>query len=369
MSIISSNAYLGVEQAYDNAKYIYDYLVNNGWSKNAVCAMLGNMQSESTINPGIWENLDSSNSSGGYGLVQWTPSTKYIDWAIGQGYEYEWQYSQLLPQLKRIEYELANNIQWIATDLYPMTFLAFSKSSRSVEELALAFLHNYERPADLNQPNRSSQARYWYDLLSGSSSGGTGVNDSRFIYPVSTFLTITQGFIDGEHYALDLGWSSSYNGADGQSIIASQSGIVIIAVDGKDNTYDSGVPDYGNYVIIDHGNNIYTVYGHLEKGSVAVSVGQTVTRGQHLGNMGDSGYSNGQHLHFELRIGGNSQSYAVDPINYLVAPSTLYINPSSLFYNLIQVVNFVTTVRRNKKGYNFVLFNRERRKRLWNAMI
>lgn len=47
--------------------------------------MLGNMETESTINPGIWQSLNSGNASGGFGLTQWTPATKYINWANNNG--------------------------------------------------------------------------------------------------------------------------------------------------------------------------------------------------------------------------------------------------------------------------------------------
>ena len=68
----------------NNAVLLWSYFKAQGWTLNAVAAMLGNMQSESTINPGIWEGLDPF--VGGYGLVQWTPYTKYSDWA-GSGWE------------------------------------------------------------------------------------------------------------------------------------------------------------------------------------------------------------------------------------------------------------------------------------------
>ena len=53
----------------NNAVLLWSYFKAQGWTLNAVAAMLGNMQSESTINPGIWEGLDPF--VGGYGLVQW----------------------------------------------------------------------------------------------------------------------------------------------------------------------------------------------------------------------------------------------------------------------------------------------------------
>lgn len=87
MALISSNAYLSMENATDNAQYIYNFMVRNGASQNAALAVLGNMYAESTCNPGIWQNLDSSRTDLGFGLVQWTPSTKYTSWAASKGYE------------------------------------------------------------------------------------------------------------------------------------------------------------------------------------------------------------------------------------------------------------------------------------------
>lgn len=55
-----------------NARYIYDYLHGYGWTKEAICGLLGNIQQESQLNPGAWEVMDRTDR--GYGLVQWTPN-------------------------------------------------------------------------------------------------------------------------------------------------------------------------------------------------------------------------------------------------------------------------------------------------------
>lgn len=75
--------------------------------------------------------------------------------------------------------------------------------------------------------------------------------------------------------------------------------------------YDMNNP--GNMVKIDHGNGYMTRYLHLAYGTVNVSVGQKVTKGQVLGYMGNTGYSFGGHLHFEVWKDGNR----IDPTNYL----------------------------------------------------
>lgn len=157
---ISGNFWLSLEEMRNNAVLIWNYFKSRGWTLNAVSAMLGNMQSESTINPGIWENLDPIISNG-YGLVQWTPSTKYSDWA-GPGWE-----DNGPKECERIVWELENGVQWYPTVKYPMTFEEFSQSTDPVGVLAQAFLYNYERPAILEQPWRSTQAEYWFEFLGG----------------------------------------------------------------------------------------------------------------------------------------------------------------------------------------------------------
>lgn len=155
---ISENRYLSKGEMQINAIYIARALIPMGWTMNAICGMLGNMQTESTINPGIWENLDYGNMEGGYGLVQWTPASKYIIWAESRGLERDHMDSQLA----RIEWEVANNQQWIHPN---MTFKEFKESTDTPYNLAMLFLKHYERPADPNQPIRGTQANEWWEFL------------------------------------------------------------------------------------------------------------------------------------------------------------------------------------------------------------
>lgn len=162
MPWIRGNRYLSIDEMTVNAQEIMNQLTSRGWTKNAVAGMLGNMQTESTINPGVWESL-SPNVNNGYGLVQWTPATKLISWAESEGLDY----TSGDVQLQRIDWEVANNQQWIATSQYPMSFQEFKVSTLTPEYLAQVFIRNYERPRNPNQPIRSTQARYWYDNLEG----------------------------------------------------------------------------------------------------------------------------------------------------------------------------------------------------------
>lgn len=160
----SSNSYLSTSQMKVNAQYILDYLINEGWTKEAICGMLGNMQRESTINPGIWQNLDEGNTSLGVSLVQWTPATKYLNWCTENGLVW----SEMNSALKRILYEVKNNIQYYATDSYPESFSEFTQSTKDVKYLARAFLHNYERAGVSAEAEREENAEYWYNTLNVS---------------------------------------------------------------------------------------------------------------------------------------------------------------------------------------------------------
>ena len=67
---------------------------------------------------------------------------------------------------------------------------------------------------------------------------------------------------------------------------------------------------YGYYVLLDHGNGIYTLYGHNSQ--LLVSTGEYVSQGQTIAYAGATGYATGAHCHFEVRVNGTR----VDPLGY-----------------------------------------------------
>lgn len=160
-SWIAKNAFLNQSEMENNARIIYNYFTDKGWTLNAIAALLGNMEVESTINPGIWESLDKY--GGGWGLVQWTPYTKFSEWA-GSDWETNWD-----KQLERIVWELENGEQYYPTDSYPLSFPEFTQSTNSAYYLAGAFLYNYERPAEPDAADRGERAERWRTFLQGGS--------------------------------------------------------------------------------------------------------------------------------------------------------------------------------------------------------
>lgn len=141
----------------------------------------------------------------------------------------------------------------------------------------------------------------------GQSSSDTFVG-GEWIWPVPTNGHISSGFgartlygVYDWHTGIDIatGWGEGWPYINGQAIVASNSGVVTKAQHGRTG--------YGNYVIIDHGGNNFTLYGHCS--SLAVSVGQYVNQGQTIAYVGSTGNSTGPHLHFEIRLNGS----CVDP--------------------------------------------------------
>ncbi len=160
--------YLSYDEQQINAAIIWNYFHDLGWSDSAISAMLGNMQSESSINPGIWENLNVGNLSGGYGLVQWTPATKIQNWIL-ETYGFD-DYDNGDFQIRRIQWELENGVQWDKTDEFPFTFYEFTRSEKPPAYLAEAFMINYEQPLYTTEDARKyrrDNANFWYRYFTG----------------------------------------------------------------------------------------------------------------------------------------------------------------------------------------------------------
>ena len=157
---IKGNYYLTTKEMKNNAYIIYSYLSSKGWTLKAISATLGNMQAESTINPGIWQNL-TPNPDMGWGLVQWTPSTNYTNWASQNGYANDDGDKQLI----WIDEETVPKGQWIATTDYPLSFEEYKHSNASISYLTTAFLKNFERAGVERLQERIDNANYWYNYL------------------------------------------------------------------------------------------------------------------------------------------------------------------------------------------------------------
>ena len=120
----------------------------------------------------------------------------------------------------------------------------------------------------------------------------------KYIWPVSG-RSITTYFSPG-HPGVDV---DQYP-AGGNPVVAVAAGRVIFAGGNQ-------CCSYGLYVKVEHKEGVVTLYAHLD--SMSVREGQEVTQGQVLGKSGNTGFSTGAHLHFEMHFSGG----AVDPLGYL----------------------------------------------------
>jgi murein DD-endopeptidase MepM/ murein hydrolase activator NlpD len=103
----------------------------------------------------------------------------------------------------------------------------------------------------------------------------------------------------GFHYGVDLGGTNGVT-----PVVASSGGVVSKVVSGCVAGARNCGGRYGNYVVIEHPNGTSTMYAHLY--SVSVSVGQSVSQGEKIGVLGNTGRSTGPHLHFEVRNANGS---------------------------------------------------------------
>ncbi len=134
-------------------------------------------------------------------------------------------------------------------------------------------------------------------------------------YPLdSDYKTITtyNGYNElqgGTHYGIDIGDV----GIKGTWVTAPLPGTVVEA---NSDGWNNG---FGNYIIIDHGSGLSTVYAHLDE--VHYIAGQSVAQGSVLGTVGSTGWSTGPHLHFEIRVDGEVSSELMDLFTARFAPS------------------------------------------------
>lgn len=131
---------------------------------------------------------------------------------------------------------------------------------------------------------------------------GTGV----FTWPVPGYYRLSDpyGWRTCPYHGRELhaGADISQSGISGAKIVAADSGTVILS---------KYYGDYGNCVMIDHGNGYTTLYAHMKSRST-LKVGASVTKGQTVGYVGSTGASTGPHLHFEVRKNGTP----IDPMQF-----------------------------------------------------
>lgn len=149
--------------------------------------------------------------------------------------------------------------------------------------------------AEENQ-GATDAARENQNTAQNTTPSGNGQSTGTMMWPCPSSKRVTSDY--GPRTSPTNGASSNHKGIDigaayGADIVAADGGTVLVA------TYSSSG---GNYVIIDHGGGLCTVYMHAS--SLTVSAGQTVSKGQVIAKVGSTGISTGNHLHFGVTLNG-----------------------------------------------------------------
>ncbi len=289
-------------------------LIGKGYSKQAVAGILGNIQGE--VGPAM--NPDMEQVGGpAYGAVQWDGSAyPLVGSPTWNGREYVQRlmgaagitkdYTTMSAQMDLLDWCMYNG-QWIGA-VSPTTVAGF-KAITDPAQAAHAFERNFERPA-VAHPEREGWAVTWYNKFKDLqiSTGGA------WRAPIDNPITITSEF--GWRTSPINGGQELHNGIDlvggtgaTTNIYASGPGTVVFA--GWENSY-------GNYVIIQHANGLFTGYAH--NSSLSVANGDVVTQGQKIANMGSTGSSTNPHTHFQFFRNGpwpSSNSDFINPREYI----------------------------------------------------
>ncbi|MBR4501916.1 MAG: InlB B-repeat-containing protein [Clostridia bacterium] len=184
-------------------------------------------------------------------------------------------------------------------------------------------------------------------------------------------LPVSTGYVTNSFSSKHIG--TDFHASIGTEIYSIASGTVIKAIDNGCTGSHNGSAyapvctkagcggSYGNYIVISHGNNVYSLYAHLKTGSFRVSVNQTVSQGQLIALSGNAGNTKGAHLHLEFMVGGLSQgsmTYNKNSENYLTKVNVNPVIPDncncSTSYAGYYTVNVNSTLHlRDGHGTNF----------------
>lgn len=189
---------------------------------------------------------------------------------------------------------------------FTQQYYARKQAEQAAQQAALAAAQ--QAVAEAQTPEEQAAAQQIVDqvVASAPAAGAEVTGTGSFAWPFPGHTIITSPFgnrasTGSFHTGVDIdGFQSG-----GSPIVAADSGTVIRA------EYAGG---YGNCIIIDHGNGLSTLYAHLS--SMNVGLGSTVSKGQTLGGVGNTGTcygADGIHLHFEVMVNGTQ----VDPLGYL----------------------------------------------------
>ena len=283
---ITGGVYLTYEQALNNANIVFNYFKNKGYTKEAICGLLGNMWRESHVNPSLNEV-----GGTGYGLTQWTPKSKLLNRLALLGLSDSGD-----NQLKVLERELtdgANNSssnfsQWY--DVGSWTLAQF-KNSTDINYTTECFMRCYERPGILHLDERIEYANKFYQDITGEVASGLQLA----VLPIHV-INVTQS---------EFTPNFSHEGTEAVDMVGTHSNYPLYApcdviCVGVDRSEAAVVWQSQREVMRVDGTVGFITFNILhDDNHASYNVGDTFLKGELFGHTGNSGHSFGDHLHIE----------------------------------------------------------------------
>lgn len=285
---------------------VYAFLTKTaGLNRAVTCGIMANINHESAFNVlalgdsstshGLcqWHNTRFYNSNGG----EWPKDTSLTAFCTAKGYNWK----TIEAQLQYLKWDISSK------GSHPLDFSGCGNNVQGARKAAEKFCREYEVPANLNNEaaSRADLAEEYYNNFDETGSTSASGYQTPFpgkSYRISSTFGYRQDPTTGEQHKM-------HNGIDiaaglGVEISACKSGSVTVAANGNNG-------GWGNYVVINHGDGIETWYCHCNV--LFVKVGQKVTTGQAIAQVGNTGKSTGPHLHLGFKVNGSWQ----DPLNYI----------------------------------------------------
>lgn len=220
--------------------------------------------------------------------------------------EYQAQIQEIEVQKKNIESE-KNDLDLLQKAAYVKNeelVSVRSKKETAMDKLAAeegklkSEIENLEQVSeDLKAEINELTRKLAEQASSSGSKAPTQYVGGTFMWPVPGYYRISSDYVD--RTSPIFGTAEFHTGIDipasyGEDVVAAADGVVITS---------GWVNGYGNTVMISHGSGIVTLYGH--NSSLVISNGQSVKKGQVIAKIGSTGYSTGNHCHFEVRVNGD----------------------------------------------------------------
>lgn len=271
------------------ADTIFNFLKDKGFKDYQIFGALGNAKAESGLNPNA-EEIPNNRQAGGKGIFQWD-DRKFNLYDFAEEHNSNWQDINI--QLKFMWHEFMTTEK--------EAYVKF-KNSENLEDATIKFHDYYERSAD-NEQQKQRRINFAKELEKEFKESR---NKEKYN---SSYLDIDKGInypFDPEGKNKDYPFNMGHYGIDidyiYDEVYSTVSGSVTIGYE------ENG---YGNYILIDAGDGLEVIYAHMS--DIDVGQQQKVRPGTFLGISGDTGLSNGPHLHYEMRQDGE----AFDPIEWI----------------------------------------------------